>query len=500
MLLTPNSVTLDEYQKNNFYKDHALIAGIPIDNLGYNYAIHRIDGLVRRGREKSISHYIATVNVDFLVKAIALFKSSTIQNELLHTLRSADLVTADGAPIIWLSKLVGIPLRKRVTGADLLPKIAQLCCARNYSMFFLGGDTVSAKQATEKLISDNPELKIAGVLSPNVAISGKDLEASFIQDEILVEQINNSGADVLALALGNPKQEIWFQRNRHKLNIPVTIGVGGTLNFISGAIKRAPKWMQNSGLEWIYRLFQEPTRLWKRYAVGSLKLGLLSIPIILNRIIQACVADRTQGEITSLTYRSNSTTQLQRVCFKGNITNEVIQRVWRNYLSIQDQSENHFVFDFSSGTNIENDALANLTRLWSKMQIDKTKWTACSLNLRLRIVLRLNHLTSNMQSHFLNDFTSVLLGRKSSEGDTAVWSTDTRIHLVGLLDAKWCSLDPLFTKDSNNILQPQIIDLSGVEKMDNAAACYVLHACATHGHRAHNDKRGFLPGLSIHYS
>lgn len=497
MLLTPTSVTVNKYQKTHSEKDYALIAGIPIDKLDYNHAVHRIDCLIKKGRENNTSHYVATVNVDFLVKAIAIFKSNKIQNELLHTLRSSDLVTADGAPIIWLSKLVGTNLHERVTGADLLPKIAQLCCTRNYSMFFLGGDAVSAKQATNKLIKDNPELRIVGALSPYVAIEGKDLETSFTEDQVLVEQINNSGADVLALALGNPKQEIWFQRNRHKLNIPVTIGVGGTLNFISGAVKRAPKWMQNSGLEWVYRLLQEPNRLWKRYAVGSLKLGLLSIPIILNRIIQANFTDHTQGEIKTQIYHSNNTSQIWRFSFKGNITNNTIKSAWTNYLSIQPQNDIHFIFDFSSTTNIENDALANLTRLWSKMQIDKSRWAACSINLKLRFILRLNHLTSNMQSHFVKDFCAVLLAKKGSEGEACCWINGSRINLIGVLDAKWCNLDPLFIDKKDDIPRTRIIDVSGVEQMDNAAVCYVLHACATHNYTIQNDKGGFLPAEHV---
>jgi len=96
-----------------------------------------------------------------------------------------------------------------------------------------------------------------------------------------IEHINRSNADILLIAFGNPKQEIWFDRNRDRLKVPVSIGVGGTFEFITGSVARAPQWMQKAGIEWIFRIVQDPKRLWKRYFVGLFKFGLLIWPAIL---------------------------------------------------------------------------------------------------------------------------------------------------------------------------------------------------------------------------
>jgi exopolysaccharide biosynthesis WecB/TagA/CpsF family protein len=148
----------------------------------------------------------------------------------------------------------------------MVPAICRRCAEEGLSVYVLGGDKDAVAMAFEKL-------------HLTTILSGHD--DSFVkldrdQPEI-VERINAAKPDILFVALGNPKQELWMGRNLSKLDVGAVIGIGGTFNFIAGKVKRAPKWVQKSGLEWIYRIVQEPGRLWKRYAYGLVKFSWLSL-------------------------------------------------------------------------------------------------------------------------------------------------------------------------------------------------------------------------------
>ncbi|MEP4486527.1 MAG: WecB/TagA/CpsF family glycosyltransferase [Halioglobus sp.] len=252
--------------------------GIPVDNLTLQSATQRIIAMAKQrdGRARLVS----TLNVDFLVNALGLGSLSPRHPELLDVLRHSDLVTADGFPIIWLSRITGKPLQQRVAGSDLTPEIAREAARNKLSIFLLGGGEGVAAEAGKCLQNANPELQIAGTAAPYIHTSGDALHNAAADDDELLATINSSGADILLVGLGNPKQELWFNRNRERLQVPVSIGVGGTFEFITGTVKRAPQWMQSLNLEWLFRITQDPGRLWKRYAVGLAKLAALSAPLI----------------------------------------------------------------------------------------------------------------------------------------------------------------------------------------------------------------------------
>ena len=212
--------------------------------------------------------FIATLNVDFVANAVSGWPFGG-NDELWGYLRNADFVTADGMPIVLLSKLLRRALPERVTGADMVPRICRRCAEEGLSVYVLGGDREAIEEALRKLKVESLKLKVVGI-DPAFVKLGEE------QPEI-VERINAAKPDVLFVALGNPKQELWMGRNAAKLDVGAMIGIGGTFNFIAGRVKRAPKWMQKSGLEWIYRIIQEPGRLWRRYAYGLVKFGWLSL-------------------------------------------------------------------------------------------------------------------------------------------------------------------------------------------------------------------------------
>ena len=236
-----------------------ILMGIPVDNLTMDEALDRIQKMVLTGRQTETTHQVATVNVDFLVKAVE-------DAELRNLLQNADLCTADGMPLVWSSRMMGAPLKERVAGSDMVPGLAERAAQTGMSMYFMGGSDGSAETAKAILEERHPGLQIVGTSSPWWTPG-----QAFDQD--VLDHIRETDPDILLVALGNPKQELWIQAYGEEVGVPVMIGIGASLDFIAGNVKRAPVWMQKSGLEWSMRLIQEPRRLWKRYAVDAVKFG-----------------------------------------------------------------------------------------------------------------------------------------------------------------------------------------------------------------------------------
>jgi N-acetylglucosaminyldiphosphoundecaprenol N-acetyl-beta-D-mannosaminyltransferase len=240
-------------------RELVIILGTPIDDVTMVEALDRIEEFVAIGRLTGKRHQIATVNADFVVKAL-------YDTELRRILQEADLATADGMPLVWSARRLGVPLGERVTGADMVPALAERAAEKGYSIYFLGAAPGVAEQAARILQRRYPGLKVAGVASPSP-------QAVQSGDPAIIAACNAAKPDILLVAFGNPKQEKWIYQHAHELAIPVMMGVGGTFDLIAGVTRRAPQWMQVAGLEWLYRLSQEPRRLWKRYAVDLLGFG-----------------------------------------------------------------------------------------------------------------------------------------------------------------------------------------------------------------------------------
>ena len=260
--------------------------GIPVAKVTESEAVERIIAMAK-SRQKAA--FVATLNVDFVANAVSGWPFGG-NDELWGYLKQADLVTADGMPIVALSRILRQPLPERVTGADMVPAILRRCAEEGLSVYVLGGDRDAVEEAFEKSgclgremldgrreESSRPASDVSSLKQP-LRIAG--IDPAFVkldepQPEI-VERINAAKPDILFVALGNPKQELWMGRNKAKLDVGAMIGVGGTFNFLAGRVKRAPRWMQKSGLEWVYRIVQEPGRLWRRYAYGLVKYSWLS--------------------------------------------------------------------------------------------------------------------------------------------------------------------------------------------------------------------------------
>ncbi len=224
------------------------ILGIPVDSVTMDEALDRIDEMVASGRP----HYVVTPNVDFLVQA-------QTNPELHRILCEADLVLCDGQPLVWASRWLGNPLPERVAGADLAPRLIAQAERKGHRIFLLGATPEANEAAARRLRKTHPQLQLAGHYSPPFA----PLEE--MDHDALVCRIRAAEPDILFVGFGCPKQEQWIARHYRALGVPVCLGLGATIDFLAGRVRRAPEWMRRSGLEWTYRLSQEPRRLFRRY-------------------------------------------------------------------------------------------------------------------------------------------------------------------------------------------------------------------------------------------
>lgn len=236
-----------------------IMLGTPIDAVTMEGALERIDELVAVGRATGRSHQVATVNVDFIVKSLG-------DPQLRRILQNADMATADGMPLVWGARMLGVPLQSRVTGVDMVNLIAERAAMCGHSLYFLGAAPGVAQKAANILTQRYPGLNVVGVASPSP-------QAVANEDPSIIAAIRSADPDIVLVAFGNPKQEKWIDAHADEVCAPVMMGVGGSFDFIAGVTRRAPKWMQNSGLEWLHRLLQEPRRLWRRYAVDLAGFG-----------------------------------------------------------------------------------------------------------------------------------------------------------------------------------------------------------------------------------
>ena len=220
--------------------------------------------------------------VDHIVRELAAGRGGTVVTPNLDHLRRlcrdeefrglcerASLRVADGRPLLWASRLQRTPLPGVVAGSNLIHSLSRAAGERELRVFFLGGDPGTAEDAARILARRNPGLVVAGSTCPEVGFDRDEARMN-----ALVEEVRESRADIVYVALGSPKQERLIERLRNELPGAWWLGIGISFSFVSGAVKRAPRWMQKTGLEWVHRLTQEPRRLARRYLIDGLPFAL----------------------------------------------------------------------------------------------------------------------------------------------------------------------------------------------------------------------------------
>jgi N-acetylglucosaminyldiphosphoundecaprenol N-acetyl-beta-D-mannosaminyltransferase len=242
------------------------IGSLRVDCVTRAEALDAIEAMVRRGEGGAVF----TPNVDHVVIAEE-------DERLRRAYARVDLSVADGMPIVWASRLLGDPIPEKVSGSDLVPPLLERAAERGWRVYFLGGGPGVAELARTKARERHPRLEVVGVDAPRI-----DLNDEPERREATVARIRAVSPDVVLVALGAPKQEIWIDRVRQDLRPAVLLGVGASLDFVAGTLARSPGWLSRLGLEWLFRLSREPRRLWRRYLLRDPKFL-----IILGRSLHA---------------------------------------------------------------------------------------------------------------------------------------------------------------------------------------------------------------------
>jgi N-acetylglucosaminyldiphosphoundecaprenol N-acetyl-beta-D-mannosaminyltransferase len=241
--------------------------GLPIDDVTMDETLDRIDAFIASGGV----HQHVVVNVSKIVQA-------SRDPEIRAIVESCDLVNVDGQPVIWASRLVGRPLRARVTGVDLMHRLIEGASSRGHRLYFLGARPEVVGAVIRRVEREHPAVIVAG---------WRDGYWSRSDEEDIVRSIAAARPDILFVALGSPAKERFLARWKATIGAPFVMGVGGSFDVYAGITRRAPRWMQRAGLEWLFRVSQEPTRLWRRYAGDSVAFAWI--------VVREVVAARRPG-------------------------------------------------------------------------------------------------------------------------------------------------------------------------------------------------------------
>ena len=234
------------------------VLGIPVDSITMESAVAKIEAFI----QEASPHLIATANAEMVMLAQQ-------DNELSNILQHASLVVPDGAGVVWAARYQGNEVRERVAGFDLTQRLLAESAIKGYRVYFFGAGPGIAEQAKQTAEARYPGIHI---------VKTRDGYFTEADEAEIIEDIVSMQPHILLAALGVPKQEKWLMRNLNKLQVPVAIGVGGTLDVMAGTVKRAPLWMQQANLEWLYRLLKQPQR-----AIRMLALPRFVLKVIMDK-------------------------------------------------------------------------------------------------------------------------------------------------------------------------------------------------------------------------
>ena len=243
------------------------LMGVELDRVDESKAI----AIALEGLDAQVGGWICPTNLDVLRQC---FESA----EIRELVQAADVIVADGMPLIWASRLAGRPLPERVAGSSLIQTLPRAAAGVGASVFLLGGNPGAAEAAAERLTAANPGLRIAGALCPPFGFERDPHELARIEADLRRAQ-----PDIVFVGLGFPKQEHLIRRLRPVLPRAWFVSCGISFSFVSGEVSRAPRWVQRIGMEWLHRLFQEPRRLFRRYVV-------LGLPFLARVVSRAAVS------------------------------------------------------------------------------------------------------------------------------------------------------------------------------------------------------------------
>lgn len=235
--------------------------GVDVDALTMGQTLERIDALVDAG--KPVQHVVLNA-----AKVVAMTKDPNLR----RVIGACPIINADGASVVLASRLLRRPLPERVAGIDLFLELVGRCAANGRSIYLLGATDEVLDEVIRRFTEQYPNLVIAG-----------HRNGYWDDDDEVIDGVRASGADLLFLAIPSPRKEFWLGKNMDRLGVPFAMGVGGSFDVVAGHVRRAPVWVQRIGCEWVYRVVQEPRRMWKRYLVGNTTFVWLTLKELLRR-------------------------------------------------------------------------------------------------------------------------------------------------------------------------------------------------------------------------
>ena len=263
------------------WRDTICLLGIPVDRVTAGEALGRILDMLQRHGEDRRPRLVTTLTADFMSNALSGWSLIPRNQELLQTLRQADLVLATGRPLRWLCARLGTPLPGGISSQVLVLSLAREAARRGRSIYLLGSSPEVTAQVKLALAKNFPALHFAGVDACAISAGGEEDVETAVDDGELLERINRSGADLLLLGFGNPAQELWFRRNRDRLQVPVTIGIGYAFSEVGGRGIPAPEWMRHKSLAWLRLPTRSAMWFWRRYVRDVSDFVMLAGPVIL---------------------------------------------------------------------------------------------------------------------------------------------------------------------------------------------------------------------------
>lgn len=345
------------------------ILGVPFDSVTTAETVDIIARMIASGQP----HYLATANVDFLAQAAQ-------DVELRRILFDAHLVLCDGTPLLWASRLLGNRLPERVAGSDIVPLLLKEAASKGYRIYFLGAEPDVCATAVARLREQYPNIQIVGHHSPPF----KPL-LEMDHDDI-IHRIQEAKPDLLFVGFGCPKQEKWINMHYQRLGVPVCIGVGGTIDFLAGHRRRAPVWMRKAGVEWIYRMAQEPRRLFKRYCHDLWYFGMAIVRQWwrLRSRPQAPVNDATATPVGQ-----EPSSKLIRM--PARLDGEAVQhgsQLWKHALEGSDSC----LLDLSAVEFIDSTGIGLLIRLQKRARLEENQLILLGASSSVRRALELMRL------------------------------------------------------------------------------------------------------------
>jgi N-acetylglucosaminyldiphosphoundecaprenol N-acetyl-beta-D-mannosaminyltransferase len=350
------------------------ILGMPIDAINLETIVRRIEAAAA----KRANFLISTPNLNFLV-------SSLSDPEFRESLLDSDLCSPDGAPIIWISWLLGLPIKEKASGSDLFSHLQTLGKSRRPLTVFLFGGAKGVAEAAAKTLNAQPDgLNCVGTLDPGFC------EVNDMSQDHIIERVNSSGADFLSVSLGAKKGQQWLYRNHTRLTIPVRAHLGAAINFQAGIIQRAPQKVRALGLEWLWRIKEEPY-LWRRYV----KDGIVLLRLLFTRVLPLAVAThwyrRRPRHPEDLLIKTKKIEQSLMISLTGIAVERNIQAAITCFREAL-RSKQDIIIDLSSTRVIDARFFGLMLMLRKQLRNQGTKLLFVGLSPSIKGLFRLNEL------------------------------------------------------------------------------------------------------------